>query len=80
MGNNKIPNNIVKVSRYRKRLAEINSLIESTKRNKTNAKTGYDSLIYEEDLEFYEMKAKKIRAIIKKLTDAWQLKKSNGSK
>ena len=80
MGNNKIPNNIVKVSRYRKRLAEVNSLIESTKRNKTDAKTGYNSLVYEEDLEYYQEKAKKIKAIIKKLTDQWQLKKSNGSK
>lgn len=74
MGNNKIPNDIVKISRYRKRLEELKQKIEQTKRNKTNAKTGYDSLIYEEDLEYYEKKEASLRKFIKKLTDKWNRK------
>lgn len=67
MGKNRIPNNTVRISIYRKRLLELKEKVEDCKRSKGSATTGISRLIYEEDQEFYEEKIVKLRATINKL-------------
>lgn len=72
MGNNKIPNDIVRISRYRKRLVELTETLQVLKAHKS--KTGYEALIYEEDIEYYQTKVTTLKKTIKKLTDKWNKK------